>query len=90
LTAACGQHTLDGTEPEHTVDESYSFRAQLVFSIGFALTRSRDLLRRLLRGHASDDARHELAERVVKHLEGSGFELDEQAPHPATIRSHFD
>jgi len=23
--------------------------------------------------------RHELAERVVKHLEGSGFELDESA-----------
>ena len=29
--------------------------------------------------HASDDARHELAERVVKQLERSGFELDEQA-----------
>jgi hypothetical protein len=25
-----------------------------------------------------DDAKHELAERVVKHLEQSGFELDEQ------------
>ena len=25
-----------------------------------------------------DDARHELSERVVKHLEGSGFELDER------------
>jgi hypothetical protein len=55
-----------------------SFRAQLVFSIGFALSRSRDLLRRLLREHAPDDARRELAERVVKELEGSGFELDEQ------------
>jgi hypothetical protein len=49
-----------------------SFRAQLVFSIGFALSRSRELLRRLLREHASDDARRELAERVVEQLEGSG------------------
>jgi hypothetical protein len=49
-----------------------SFRAQLVFSIGFALTRSRDLLRRLLREHAPDDACHEFAERMVKQLEGSG------------------
>jgi hypothetical protein len=56
-----------------------SFRAQLVFSIGFALSRSRELLRRLLREHAPDDARRELAERVVKELERSGFELDEQA-----------
>jgi hypothetical protein len=56
-----------------------SFRSQLVFSIGFALLRSRDLLRRLLREHAADNARNELGERVVRHLEGSGFELDEQA-----------
>jgi hypothetical protein len=49
-----------------------------VFSIGVALSRSRDLLRRLLREHAPDDARRELAERVVKELEGSGFELDEE------------
>ena len=55
-----------------------SLRDQLVFSIGFALSRSRDLLRRLLREHAPDDARRELAERVVKHLEQSGFELDEE------------
>ncbi len=55
------------------------FRAHLVFSIGFALSHSRDLLRRILREHASDVARHELAERVVNHLERSGFELDEEA-----------
>jgi hypothetical protein len=55
-----------------------SFRSQLVFSIGFAVSRSRDLLRRLLREHAPDDARHELGERVVRHLEGSGFELDDE------------
>ena len=54
-----------------------SFRAQLEFSIGFAISRSRDLLRRILREHAPDDANQELAARVVKHLELSGFELDE-------------
>ncbi len=57
----------------------WSFRDHLVFSIGFALSRSRGLLRRLLREHAPDEARQELAERVVKHLERSGFELDEGA-----------
>jgi len=57
----------------------WSFREHLVFSIGLALTRSRSLLRRLLKEHASDDARHDLAERVVTHLEQSGFELDEEA-----------
>jgi hypothetical protein len=56
-----------------------SFRTQLVLSIGFALARSRELLRRLLREHAPDDAQRELAERVVKHLGGSGLELNEQA-----------
>ena len=56
----------------------WSFREHLVFSIGLALTRSCSLLRRLLREHAPDDARHELAERVVKHLEQTGFELDEE------------
>ena len=57
----------------------WSFRQHLVFSIGFALTRSRSLLRRLLQEHAPEEAKHELAERVVKHLEQSGFELDEEA-----------
>jgi hypothetical protein len=61
-----------------SVMDHRSFRVQLVFSIGFALSRSRDLLRRLVREHAPDDARRELAERVVKQLEQSGFELDEQ------------
>ena len=56
----------------------WSFREHLVFSIGFALTRSRGLMRRLLKEHAPDDARQELAEGV-KHLEQSGFELDEEA-----------
>jgi hypothetical protein len=39
---------------------------------------TRDLLRRILREHAPDDAERELAQRVAKHLERSGFELDEQ------------
>jgi hypothetical protein len=54
-----------------------SFRDQLAFSIGFAVTRSRELLRRLLKEHAPDDARQMLAGRVIKHLEQSGFEIDE-------------
>jgi hypothetical protein len=54
-----------------------SFRDQLAFSIGFAVARSRDLLRRLLKEHVTDDTRQMLADRVVKHLELSGFEIDE-------------
>jgi hypothetical protein len=56
-----------------------SFRDQLAFSIGFAATRSRALLRRLLTEHAPDDARRQLAARVVEHLERSGFVIDEDA-----------
>jgi hypothetical protein len=55
----------------------YSFRDQLSFSIGFALTRSRSLLRRLLTEHAPYDARQQLAQQVLEHLEASGFEIDE-------------
>jgi hypothetical protein len=54
-----------------------AFRDQLAFSIGYAVSRSRDLLRRLLKDHVTDDARQQLAERVVEHLEQSGFEIDE-------------
>lgn len=54
-----------------------SFRDQLVFSIGFAVARSRALLRRLLKEHVTDDARRQLADGVVQHLEQSGFEIDE-------------
>jgi hypothetical protein len=53
-----------------------SFRDHLAFSIGFAVSRSRALLRRLLTEHAPDDARQELAERVVKELDLT-FEIDE-------------
>jgi hypothetical protein len=55
-----------------------SFRDQLAFSIGFAVARSRDLLRRLLKEHVADDAREQLADRVIQHLELSGFEIDEE------------
>jgi hypothetical protein len=59
------------------VDHS-SFRQSLAFSIGYAISRSRDLLRRMVREHAPDDAREQLAERVVQHLELSNFEIDEE------------
>jgi hypothetical protein len=55
-----------------------SFRDQLAFSIGFAVARSRDLLRRILKDHVTDDAHQQLAERVVEHLEQSGLEIDER------------
>jgi len=51
-----------------------SFRQSLAFSIGYAISRSRDLLRRMVREHAPDDARQQLAERIVRHLEQAGFE----------------
>jgi hypothetical protein len=54
-----------------------SSRDQLAFSIGFAVTRSRDLLRRILKEHTADDARQMLANRVIEHLELLGFEIDE-------------
>jgi hypothetical protein len=55
----------------------WSFRQHLVFSIGLALTGSRSLLRRLLKEHVSDQTRHELGERIISHLDQSGYELDE-------------
>jgi hypothetical protein len=54
-----------------------SFRAQLAFSIGFVVARSGDLLRRLFKEHVTDDAQQMLANRVLEHLELSGFEIDE-------------
>lgn len=66
------------TKSEHAAPvDRRSFRDQLAFSIGFAVTRSRDLLRRLLKEHAPDEARQQLAQQVVEHLETSGFEIDE-------------
>ena len=55
-----------------------SFRDQLMFSIGFAIGRRRDLLRRMLKEHVTDDTRTQLAKKVVQHLELSGFEIDEE------------
>jgi hypothetical protein len=46
--------------------DHHSFRAQLAFSIGFAVTRSRDLLRRILKEHTGG-RRQMLAKRVVEH-----------------------
>jgi hypothetical protein len=59
-----------------SVDQG-SFRDQLLFSIGFAIGRNRDLLGRLLEEHFTDATREQLAKRVVEHLELSGFEIDE-------------
>jgi hypothetical protein len=54
-----------------------SFRDMLLSSIGFAIGRNRDLLRRMLKEHVTDATREQLAKRVVEHLELSGFEIDE-------------
>jgi hypothetical protein len=71
--AITGQNRQEDARP---VDQR-SFRDQLAFSIGFAVTRSRELLRRSFKEHAPDDARQMLADRVIKHLELAGFEIDE-------------
>jgi hypothetical protein len=79
LTAAVGSGVLSLEQNQNRAPpvDHRSFRDQLAFSIGFALSRSRGLLRRLLAEHAPDDARRQIAERVVQHLEASGFEVDE-------------
>ena len=64
-----------GTKENNAGMDHRSFRDQLVFSIGLAVGRSRDLS---VKEHVTDVARHELAERVVRDLEQSGFELDEE------------
>ena len=46
-----------------------SFRDLLLFDIAFAVDRNRALLRRLLKEHVTDDARQQLAKRVVDQLE---------------------
>lgn len=80
LDSASASGDVNGkrTEQEQSAMDHRSFRDQLAFSISFAMSRSRDLLRRILREHAPDGARGELAERVVDHLERSGFEVDER------------
>jgi hypothetical protein len=54
-----------------------SLRDQLVFAIGYVVSRHRGLLRDILKQHVSDGAREQLGKRVVEHLELSGFEIDE-------------
>ena len=49
-----------------------------IFSVGFAVSGSRHLLRRILKEHEPDETRQQPAERVVQHLEQSGFEIDEE------------
>jgi hypothetical protein len=55
-----------------------SFRDLLLFDIAFGVDRNHALLRRLLKEHVTDDARQQLAKRVVDQLELSVFEIDEQ------------
>jgi hypothetical protein len=55
-----------------------SCRSQRVFGISFAISRSRDLPRRLFREHAPDHTRWQVAELVVEHLERSNIEFDEE------------
>jgi hypothetical protein len=54
-----------------------TLRAQLVFAIAYVAGQSRQLLRRIAREHTADDASQLLGERVVQHLELSGFDIDE-------------
>jgi hypothetical protein len=73
VASASLQEHHENTTP---VDRS-SFRDQLASSIGFAISRNRHLLRRLLSEHVTDATREQLARRVVEHLELSGFDIDE-------------
>jgi len=54
-----------------------AFRDLLLSSIGFAISRNRDLLRQLLSEHVTDATREQPAKRVVEHLELSGFQIGE-------------
>ena len=54
-----------------------SLRAQLVSAVAYVAGQSRQLLRRIARDHTADDAGPMLGERVVQHLELSGFEINE-------------
>jgi hypothetical protein len=59
------------------------FLEQLVFSIGSACRAAGTCSAGSFENIAPDDARRELADRVMKQLEGSGFEVDEQPGHCA-------
>jgi hypothetical protein len=71
-----GQHGENTTRTRPSLNQC-SFRDSLLFSIDFAVAQNRDLLRRILKEHVSDDARERLAKKVIEHLERSGFEIDE-------------
>jgi hypothetical protein len=45
----------------------------MLFDIAFAIDRNRDLLRRLLNEHVTDDTRQRLAEKLLAQLELSGI-----------------
>lgn len=68
----CSAPTLRSRAMDHT-----SLRTQLVFAVGYIAGRSRSLLRRIVKEHTPDDAERMFGERVVAHLEQSGFEIDE-------------
>jgi len=76
------------SEQNQSVDamDQGSFRDRLAFAIGFAISRSRDLLRRIVRQHAPDDARQLLPQQVVRHVEQSGVEIDETARRLLEVR----
>lgn len=67
------------TEQRSLCMHPWSFRAQLVFSIGFALSRSRELLRRSFENTPLMTPGASSRSGWSRSLEGSGFELDEQA-----------
>jgi hypothetical protein len=48
--------------------DHHSFRDLLDFGIGFAISENRALLRRLLKEHVADDARQQLAKRVIEQI----------------------
>jgi hypothetical protein len=56
-----------------------SFRDLLAFSISSVIGSNRPLLGQILKEHVSDDARARLANKVLEHLEFSGFTIDESA-----------
>jgi hypothetical protein len=65
-SAGYARRSLARTEQEQIAPvDRRSFRDQLAFSIGFAVTRSRELLRRILKEHASDDARQQLEHVLI-------------------------
>jgi hypothetical protein len=61
-----------------TMDQD-SFRDLLAFSISSVIGSNRPLLGQILKEHVSDDARARLANKVLEHLEFSGFTIDESA-----------